>query len=213
MFKPNLMNVHYGQLLASANTVLQGPASVSVGVEFWGEPNLALYIEAMPKIEGIIESRIVYANPTDKEQSCAILRQAAWDARTTRQSVIQEFRQGQEPSIYPILLVRYTWIDIGWLYNAIQRLEELVIPLKVPQMSSIFRTMYRVRIDRIDRTVADISWGEGMPGEFQVLSAVWKSLWQEMTHLLQTSETVEPEESWGYGFSSVLAYKTSESIG
>lgn len=210
MFRASLMNVHYNQLLSSADTVLQGPSSVSMGTEFWGEPNLALYVQAMPRIEGTIESRTMYANPTDADQNRAILRQAAWDARTTRQSVIQKFRQGREPSIYPILLVRYVWIDIGWLYNATQRLEELVVPLRVSKMSPIFRTMYRVRMHRIDRTIADISWGKGMPGEFQILSIVWESLWQEMDHLLQTSEMVEPEESWGYDFRSVLAYKTSE---
>ena len=210
MFERDLAAVHFDQLLATADTVLQGPWSIRVGVDFWGSPNLALYVQAMPKIEGMIESRIVFANLGDEEQNGAILRQAIWDARTTRQSVLQEFRQNHEPSIYPVLFVRYIWIDISWLCSAVHRLEELTIPLKVPRMVPLFRTTYGLRIERTDRTVADVSWGQGMPGEFQVLSDLWEGLWQEMTVLLNTGDVAKPDESWGRGFESVLAYKISE---
>jgi hypothetical protein len=209
MFERDLATVHYDQLLATADTVLKGPFSVGIGTDFWGEPSLALYLQTMPRIEGAIESRIVYANPADEEQNGAIPRQAAWDARATRQTVLQEFRQGREPSIYPILLVRYVWIDIGWLSNAVHRLEELVIPLRVPIMIPLFRTMCRLRIERTDRTFVDISWGKGMVEGFQIVGDLWESLWQEMTGLLNTGEIVEPHEFWGRGFESVIAYKVS----
>ncbi|MBN1138431.1 MAG: hypothetical protein JXM73_17715 [Anaerolineae bacterium] len=210
MFERDLATVHYDQLLATADTILEGPLSVGVGSNFWGEPNLTLCLETMPRIEGAIESRIVYANLGDEGQNVAILRQAAWDAQATRRTVLQEFRQGREPSIYPILLVRYVWIDIGWLSNAVHRLEELVIPLRSPKMIPLFRTMYRLRIARTDRTVADISWGKGMVEGFQVVSDLWESLWQEMTGLLNTGEIIEPHEFWGRGFESVTAYKVSD---
>jgi hypothetical protein len=198
------INVHYGKLLDTAEKILRGPLSVRVDTDFWGSPNLVLRSEIMPKIEGTIESRIVYANPCDDEQSVAILRQASWDALAARQSAVQDFSGGREPStIYPVLLVHSVWIDMDWLYEAIQRLEELVIPLKVPKVAPLFRKMYMLRIERSDRTTIEASWGKGMPGDFQVLSESWESIWQQMTDLLRGGEKVGPEESWKSGSAPV----------
>ena len=136
--------VHYGRLLDTAEAVLRGPESVKIDIDYWGYPNLALQSETMPKIEGVIESRILYANPCDEEQkNAAILRHASWDAHSVRQSVLQDFCGEQEPSIAcPVLSIRFVWIDMNWLYGAIQRLEKLAVPLQVPKFVPESRKVY-----------------------------------------------------------------------
>jgi hypothetical protein len=200
MFSRDPINVHYERLLDTAEAVLAGPLSVRVDTDFWGSPNLVLRRETMPKIEGTIESRILYANLCDDEQKEAILRHASWDARTARESIRKRLGDSRGPSaIHPILLVHFVWTDVNWLRQSIGRLEELTIPLKVPRVDPLFRTMYRLRIERNDRTITEASWGKNMPGDYQILSEMWESIWQQMTDFLQNSGAARPEELWKSG--------------
>jgi hypothetical protein len=193
----NPANVHYRGLLDTAETVLRGPSSIRIGIDFWGEWNLLLRKEAMPKIEGTIESRIVYANPADDEQDGAILRHVSWDARTARKTVREDFRASGAPAIiHPVLNVHYVWINLDWLYQVIQSLENLTVPIRVPEMSSRFRTMYELGIQRIDRTYIKVAWGKSMPEAYHDLSCAWEGFWQQMTDLLKSGKQVEPEERW-----------------
>jgi hypothetical protein len=209
MFHRDPISAHYRKLLDSAEAVLRGPLSIQVDIDFWGEPNLTLRSEAMPKIEGVIESRIIYANPCDDEQSSAILRQVSWDAHTARLSVLQDFDADKTPSIvHPVLSVRYVWIDIDWLYEAIRRLEELAIPLKMPKVDPLFRKMYKLGIQRSDRTTIEASWGNSTPGDFQTLSVAWELVWEQMADLLKSGTPVEPEELWQFGSTPIYKQAT-----
>lgn len=197
MLVQNPANVHYRGLLDTAETVLRGPSSIRTGIDFWGELNLVLRKKAMPKVEGIIESRIVYANPCDDEQDEAILRHASWDARTTRKTVWEDFGAGRTPSIiHPVLNVHCVWINMDWLYKVIRSLEAFTVPIRVPETSSRSRTMYELGIQRIDRTYIRIAWGKNIPEAYHALSCVWEEVWQQMTDLLQSGKPVEPEEQW-----------------
>ncbi len=192
----NPANVHYRGLLDTAETVLGGPSSIRIGIDFWGEFNLFLRKNAMPKVEGIIESRIVYANPCDDEQDGAILRHASWDARTARKTVWEDFRAGRTPSIiHPALRVHYVWIDLDWLHEVIRSLGDLTVPIKAPETSRS-RTMYELGIQRIDRTYIKVAWGKDMPEAYHALSCAWEEVWQQMTDLLQSGRQVDPEEGW-----------------
>jgi hypothetical protein len=193
----NPANVHYRRLLDSAEKVLRGPSSIRIDIDFWGEWNLLLRKEAMPKVEGIIESRIVYANPADDDQDGAILRHASWNARTARKTVWEDFGAGRTPSIvHPALNVHYVWITLDWLYQVVRSLGDFSVPLGVPETSSRFRTMYELGIQRIDRTYIKVAWGKNMPEAYHDLSCAWEGFWQQMTDLLRDGKRVEPEERW-----------------
>lgn len=195
MFQKDPANEHFLRLLHVAEIALKGPINIKINSSFWGWPNLALSTNVMPKIEGIMESRIIYANPNDDEQDSAILRQVIWDAQTTRKSVLQEFQQGKEPSItHPTLFTRYVWVDMNWLYQMIQLLEDLFIPLKIPEEDELFREVYHLKIERSDRTMIEASWGKSSSGAFVVLSKSWENIWQQMTDFLQSSKVIDSEE-------------------
>jgi hypothetical protein len=190
------LKVHYLFLLRNAETALTGPQSVAVGGDFWGEPNLRLRREAVPKISGVIRVRAMYANLANAEQSRAILREAMHDARAARVRARAAFVDNETPPMpRPVLSIRYVWIEIDWLERALRSLEDLCVPLAAPPDISPDET-YTLGIWRPDLTSVQARWGVDTPGAFEALSARWQALWEQMADLLQHGEPVTPEEYW-----------------
>ncbi|MDI7277314.1 MAG: hypothetical protein QME94_15160 [Anaerolineae bacterium] len=145
---------------------------------------------------GVVRARTVYANLADREQSCAILREAVFDARRAHLSVRAAFAaQPSPPMRRPVLCVRYVRLDIGCLEAALRGLEEHCVPLATPPDFGPHET-YSLGIWRPDRSSVQARWGVGTPGPLEALSARWKVLWEQMTDLLQRGEPVTPEELW-----------------
>lgn len=195
------LNTEYGKIAFMAKSALTGPRGLVVesANNFWGRLNLLLSHEMAIQFSGKVESRTVYAAPEDSEQGRAILREVIWDAATTRTQMVKDFRAEKVSSIFsPILFRRCVWIEIPWLLRALQRWEDQCIPLKMTIGLLPLTELYQVGIERGDRTMLQASWYNGMESEFVKLSAMWDLTWQEMTHFLQSSEIVTPEEDWEF---------------
>jgi hypothetical protein len=196
------VNAYYLRMLSVAEGVLEGPRAVSHRDEFWGQCVLFLRRERMPKIEGTITSRSIYANPCDDEQDQAILRYASWDAKKPRQDALRLFRKnGTVPSsTLPFLSLSYTWIALDIFYEAIQLLEDLHVPLRVPKNIPRSRQIYHLGIDRMDRSSAKVVWGSCFPGNFRALSEGWETIWKELAAQSHSGPTLVPEETWPFGY-------------
>lgn len=197
----------YGNLINVAEIVLNGPASASIATGFWGGRFIALRAAKMPKIEGVIETRIVYANPTDHEQANAILRQVQWDAKAAKQMIFQASRLGRAPSVtYPQLSSHSVWVNMEWVYETLHLLETLSVPFKIPEDHLPVHNLYALRIERTDRTELELSWGAELQDNFLPLTTVWQTIWAQMEHLLTSNEPTDYEDAWGgYGVSPLKA--------
>jgi hypothetical protein len=151
----------------------------------------------MPKIQGIVEVRGLYAHLNDLEQDSALLREATWDAALARSRTISPERDEETAQTkQPLILMRCVWVDAKWLRDALQRLEKFSVPLKLSDDATLYKEIYQIERERGDRTVLKFSWAKGMPGIFAELSLLWESLWEEMTLFLQNNQSVIPEEDW-----------------
>ncbi len=111
--------------------------------------------------------------------------------------MVKDVFLGQPPAIiYPEVSINFVWVKLAWLYEALARLERLVIPLKIPKDTVLLRQIHHLRIERSDRTVMEVSWDKGTSGSFKFLNEVWVSLWQQMGDFLRNGERIEPEEDW-----------------
>ncbi len=123
----------YGKLYDRAEVVLTGPYFVQVDNSFWGEPNLALRCEPVPRIHGVVRSRRAYANLCALRQEVAILREAVWDARAAFLSGrFDAEARGRRRMLCPELSVRYAWVEVSWLQAALESLRGLRVPLDPP---------------------------------------------------------------------------------
>lgn len=189
------LNAHCLTIWRNAQAALTGPESVAIGVDFWGAPSLRLAREAVPRIGGVIRTRVVYANLADAEQSGGILRAAVHCARAPRLRARSAFqRHDALPTPRPAVWVHYVWVDIDWLEAALRSLADLSVPLGAPDLD--FRETYSLGIWRTDITSMQACWGVGTPGAFEALSARCDGLWAQMTDLLRRGEPVAPQEHW-----------------
>ena len=176
-----------GFLLQKAERLLLGPKSLGYeDKEFWGRRYLALRSERIPKINGAIETRTVYANPVDTEQAIIILRRAYWDAELARTKFLQILRNNDEiVDEEPELYVSYTYTSVEWLNIALSRFHELSVPMKLPQAASEFEVLSYFSLERQDGTVLNLSWGKNMAYPFTLLDHAWSKTWEEMEVYLQ----------------------------
>jgi len=191
----------YGKLRDTAEIVLGGPRGVSINTEFWGGYLIGLRAARMPKIEGVIETRTLYGNPVDQEQSNAILRQVQWDAKAAKQINFHDARLGRAPAVtYPQLSFHSVWVNMEWVYEVMQMLETLSVPFKMPRDHLPIHNLYALHIERTDRTELEISWGAERQDDFLPLTSAWQTIWAQMGNLLASNEPIDYDESWGgYG--------------
>ena len=189
-------NNHYLQLLQIAEQVVDGPRSIKISSEFWGWSYLALTSTIMPKIGGVIESRIIYANPSDEEQNRGILRQVLWDAKEARDTILADAKEGRKPSITQPSLQRQTvWVSNDWIQSILLMLDTLLVPIRALRTSH-FRDMCHIRLEKSDRSVFEVSWGKGTEREYEKLTSIWETIWAQSAEFLQSSEQIHCEELW-----------------
>jgi hypothetical protein len=187
----------YARLRLSAERALAGPLSIRVGTDFWGWANLVLRRETMPKIQGTVEVRGLYAHLKDLEQDNVLLREVTWDAALARSRSISDERDTETAQTeHPLVFMRCVWVDAKWLRDTLHRLEKFSVPLKLSDDATLYKEIYQFELERGDRTVFKFSWAKGMPGVFAEFSQLWESLWEEMTVFLRNNPAITPEEDW-----------------
>ena len=174
--------------------------------------HLGLYKQVFPRLFGEIESRIIYA---DLEAQLAIIRNTYWNPDTTRESLKRAYRSGQILTVpYPLLFRQCVMVDIDWVYEAVRRWEELIVPIALPpylqKNTSHYDEVHQMRLERNNFTMIEVSWIKEMVGEFRVLEITWEQMWIELENHLRNNEKIEVEEEWPFNLTPVFKPFTHE---